>query len=88
MSIKVKFFGVIERVVVEGFDEIFGRGQIFNFLDFGVGIVMSNVKATSWNEVMFDLVKMDGACFCTRVTERLDGCTRSIGIECYDSVRS
>ena len=70
------------------FDDIFWRRYIFNFLDFGVRVVTGDVETTSGNVVMFDLIKMDGACFCTGITERLDCCTRSIGIEFYDSVRS
>ena len=49
------------------FDDIFWRGQFFNFLDFGVGIVTSDMETTSWNVVMFDLIKMDGSGFSTRV---------------------
>ena len=45
------------------FDDIFWRGQFFNFLDFGVRIVTSDVETTSWNVVVFDLVEVNGARF-------------------------
>ena len=49
------------------FDDVFWRGQIFNFLDFGVRIIASDVETTSGNIMMFDLVEVDSTGFCTRV---------------------
>ena len=57
-------------------------------MDFRVRVATSDMESSNRDGVMFDLVETKLSGFSIRVGKRLDGGTKSVGIEFDDSINS